>query len=260
MAKLEYKNQIFAFDFKEGGQTFTKMPVPVGPVSLVKVLPNIFSIADDYYDKSLAMMSGYGKSPSCGPACGVCCNQLVSISMAEAAYLLNLLETFDPARKIAVLEKFTAIVKKCEETGLLSEIMEVFLTRLHDGKAVLNVQKKYFDLGMGCPFREQGSCSIYPHRPLICRQYLVSSDPANCASVYSGANIEKIIHNIDLAGAIAAFDGNGPSATRAVPLSLILFRKSRILTIKWPKLEGAKILAIFFNYASQFYRNAAFDS
>jgi hypothetical protein len=39
----------------------------------------------------------------------------------------------------------------------------------------------YFALGIPCPFLEDESCSIYADRPLACREYLVSSEPANCS-------------------------------------------------------------------------------
>jgi hypothetical protein len=40
---------------------------------------------------------------------------------------------------------------------------------------------EYFALGIACPFLENESCSIYEDRPLICREYLVTSDPEHCS-------------------------------------------------------------------------------
>jgi Fe-S-cluster containining protein len=39
---------------------------------------------------------------------------------------------------------------------------------------------KYFHQGIPCPFLESESCSIHPVRPLICREYLVTSPAKNC--------------------------------------------------------------------------------
>src|SRR5262249_39570688 len=44
----------------------------------------------------------------------------------------------------------------------------------------------YFRQGVPCPFLEDESCSIHPHRPLVCREYLVTSAPDACATVGSG--------------------------------------------------------------------------
>jgi hypothetical protein len=38
----------------------------------------------------------------------------------------------------------------------------------------------YFYQRIPCPFLEDESCSIYPIRPLICREYLVTSPPEHC--------------------------------------------------------------------------------
>jgi Fe-S-cluster containining protein len=34
---------------------------------------------------------------------------------------------------------------------------------------------------MPCPFLEDESCSIHPDRPLVCREYLVTSPAELCA-------------------------------------------------------------------------------
>ena len=39
----------------------------------------------------------------------------------------------------------------------------------------------YFALGIPCPFLEEESCSIHPDRPLVCREYLVTSPAELCA-------------------------------------------------------------------------------
>ena len=44
----------------------------------------------------------------------------------------------------------------------------------------------YFQLGVACPFLEAESCSIHPDRPLVCREYQVTSPPAACAHPDSG--------------------------------------------------------------------------
>ena len=36
-------------------------------------------------------------------------------------------------------------------------------------------------MGVPCPFLEDESCSIHPERPLVCREYLVTSPAALCA-------------------------------------------------------------------------------
>ena len=42
-----------------------------------------------------------------------------------------------------------------------------------------------FKLGLACPFLDEDACSIHPQRPFVCRQYLVTSDPALCADPFA---------------------------------------------------------------------------
>ncbi len=49
------------------------------------------------------------------------------------------------------------------------------------GRSDRELSVGYFALGMPCPFLEEESCSIHPDRPLVCREYLVTSPPELCA-------------------------------------------------------------------------------
>ena len=51
-------------------------------------------------------------------------------------------------------------------------------------KAEATGARDYFALGLVCPFLEDDACSIHPRRPFVCRQYLVTSDPALCADPF----------------------------------------------------------------------------
>ncbi|HEY4330425.1 MAG TPA: YkgJ family cysteine cluster protein, partial [Phycisphaerae bacterium] len=43
--------------------------------------------------------------------------------------------------------------------------------------------KKYFDLRIACPFLENELCSIYTDRPLVCREYQVTSPVSHCQNL-----------------------------------------------------------------------------
>ncbi len=46
--------------------------------------------------------------------------------------------------------------------------------------------RRYFHLGIACPFLEDESCSIHADRPISCREYLVTSPAVNCADPKPG--------------------------------------------------------------------------
>ena len=49
------------------------------------------------------------------------------------------------------------------------------------GRSDRELSTAYFAMGVPCPFLEDESCSIHPERPLVCREYLVTSPAALCA-------------------------------------------------------------------------------
>ena len=49
----------------------------------------------------------------------------------------------------------------------------------------------YLHENFACPFLEDESCSIHPDRPLVCREYLVTSPAENC-SAPTAESIEKV--------------------------------------------------------------------
>lgn len=51
---------------------------------------------------------------------------------------------------------------------------------------IANLVCRKLRLGVACPFLEKESCSIHRDRPLVCREYLVTSPPAACAEPGSG--------------------------------------------------------------------------
>jgi len=61
----------------------------------------------------------------------------------------------------------------------------------------------YLDARVFCPFLDAGSCSIYADRPLICREFLVTSPAANCAAP-TPDNIDAVPMGASLANALMA--------------------------------------------------------
>jgi Fe-S-cluster containining protein len=80
---------------------------------------------------------------------------------------------------------------------------------------------QYFRQGIPCPFLEEESCSIYPDRPIACREYLVTSPPEHCAEPATDA-VRGVQLPLKVWTALARFDKVLPSAQtiRWVPLIL----------------------------------------
>ncbi|MEW8051657.1 MAG: YkgJ family cysteine cluster protein [Candidatus Thiodiazotropha sp.] len=150
-------------------------------IQLHELLPFFQNITDKVVEIAIAEVNESGKRISCQSGCGACCSQLVPISKAECVALLNLIDSFPEDRRAEVRARFAKNMEALEEAvpGLLNELGKAALA--HDKKRIKAVGLVYFGLNLPCPFLQNQSCSIHPHRPLSCREFLVVSDPVYCA-------------------------------------------------------------------------------
>jgi Fe-S-cluster containining protein len=152
--------------------------VPLGPVSLPELLPVLHAFANALVSVAETRARESGKQISCRAGCGACCRQLVPISEAEARYLVDYLASLPEARRAALEARFEQALARLDTAGLLERLKDVPAETAEREALAL----QYFHLGIPCPFLEQESCGIYAWRPMICREYLVSSPAAACAS------------------------------------------------------------------------------
>jgi len=105
----------------------------------------------------------------------------------------------------------------------------------------------YFRLGIACPFLEDESCSIHPHRPASCREYLVTSPAANCASP-TADNIAMVELPAKMSRVLNRFsDGRGDAPARWMALPLLLEWAAEHCKDPQPVLPGAELLRNFMN-------------
>lgn len=159
------------------------VPLPDAPIRLAEFAYQLFSLEDRLVGQAIQAATADGKnSISCGPGCGACCRQAVPISVPEAFLLRDLVLSMPQARRVEILKRFESIHLRLQAEQLDVEI--------HAGETPhdrwMRVGLKYFSLGMACPFLENESCSIHPHRPTVCREFLVTSPAVECRDPGSG--------------------------------------------------------------------------
>jgi Fe-S-cluster containining protein len=140
--------------------------VPNGPVAATAVLPALQGLVNNVVGAAES-----GKDISCRKGCGACCRQLVPVSRTEGEALLALVEAMPKDRRKAVRARFAASEAAITAAGLAER----------GGRSDREMSVAYFALGVPCPFLEEESCSIHPDRPLVCREYLVTSPAELCA-------------------------------------------------------------------------------
>lgn len=145
--------------------------VPAAAVAAVDVLPALQGLVNAVVDSAEAGLMKSGGAISCRKGCGACCRQLVPVSRTEGERLVALVAAMPPERRERLHARFAAAAAAIEGAGL---------ARRGD-RTDRELSMAYFALGIACPFLEDESCSIHPDRPLVCREYLVTSPAELCA-------------------------------------------------------------------------------
>jgi glycine C-acetyltransferase len=185
-----------AIDFNAGGyRVQTKLDVPAGPVRTRQMLPVLQSLTNTIAELAVKGVEEKGDKITCKAGCGACCRQVVPITQMEAYHIRDLVNDLPEPRQSAVRARFDAAIRRVQEAGLLDTLRLPEIPR----KDVDRLALEYFHLGIPCPFLEDESCSIHPDRPLVCRQYLVTSPAEHCAhpteKAVRGVTLPANVHN-----------------------------------------------------------------
>lgn len=97
---------------------------------------------------------------SCKAGCGACCHQLINISDIEADHISEAVK--DGSITVKIDMERLAKQAKWEREDYYNNIPEARCVFLN----------------------EENSCGIYKHRPAVCRNYTVISDPKYCHTKY----------------------------------------------------------------------------
>jgi len=142
------------------------LTVPNAAVPATAVLPALQGLVNEVVGTAEA-----GRAISCRKGCGACCRQLVPISRTEGEALLALVEAMPKGQRKALRARFAAAEAAIGGAGLAER----------GGRSDREMSVAYFAQGVPCPFLEEESCSIHRDRPLVCREYLVTSPAELCA-------------------------------------------------------------------------------
>jgi Fe-S-cluster containining protein len=155
--------------------------VPIGAVRPDELLPFMYHADNVVVGAAIARSESEGKHVSCKKGCSACCRaQPVPVTPAEAHALARLVDALPEPRRTEVKLRFADRAGRLKEAGLF-EVM-IRDAPVGDKEHARAVARDYFALGLVCPFLDDDACSIHPHRPFVCRQYLVTSPPELCAN------------------------------------------------------------------------------
>lgn len=152
--------------------------VPAGQTTLTNLLPVIQDFDSSMIHRVVDEAADAGHPISCRAGCGACCRQMVPLSIFEAEFLGEWFSTLPAERQKELEDRFVRGLTKLKDAGVLERIMNSGWGG--EEKEFVQMAIDYFHVGVPCPFLENESCGIYPIRPLICREYLVTSPVEYC--------------------------------------------------------------------------------
>lgn len=206
-----------------GWEIAAPLTVPAAPATLEVWLPFLQALASQLSRSAHDAAAAAGRPVSCAKGCGACCRQLVGISLVEARALAQLVAAMSPPRQAEIRRRFAAALAKLNDSGVLSGDYaepdpEFPLAELPQQR----LAAAWFQLQIACPFLEDESCGIYEDRPLVCREYQVTSPAAACARMFREP-VDRIEQPVRLGAAMAqaAAKVAGVSTTM-IPLLLSL--------------------------------------
>lgn len=152
--------------------------LPVGQTTLTAILPILQNLDNAIVDAAGKEAAQAGKSISCRAGCGACCRQLVPVSLFEAEALTAWIGTLPPPQRSELERRFHLALSALRDAGVLEKVLDH--ESVLEQEQITQLGIDYFHAGVACPFLENESCSIYPIRPLSCREYLVTSPAELC--------------------------------------------------------------------------------
>jgi Fe-S-cluster containining protein len=166
------------------------IPFALGEQPIAALLPFAQQLTNELTAASISAVEKEGKQISCKAGCGACCRQLVGISLVEARDLARVVDEMPPERQAIIRERFAKGIAKLEASGLIDANDKSGNRWLLDNtpgatqSMLPRIAKLYFEQQIACPFLENESCGIYLDRPLVCREYHVTSPAERCAQIY----------------------------------------------------------------------------
>ncbi|MEE4217155.1 MAG: YkgJ family cysteine cluster protein [Xanthomonadales bacterium] len=172
----------------DGRKIQLNLVVPAGKVPPESILPILHHFSEQVTEGVEDKSHETGKTIACRKGCGACCRQPVPVTPAEARQLAALVEGMPEQEKATIQKRFESAMQRAEDAGISGILLGLGGM---DEKTKREGAQAYFSQGIACPFLVNESCSIHPVRPLVCREYLVTSSPEHCENL-DGPNIHRL--------------------------------------------------------------------
>ncbi|MEZ4403875.1 MAG: YkgJ family cysteine cluster protein [Kofleriaceae bacterium] len=150
-----------------------------------RVVLQVFHDADVAVEQVLNRLREAGKVPSCQRGCTHCCHLEIHASRAEAETIVAWLrEQRSPTELDRLRDRLRGWLAWAR-----TDLPRLEAAGMPTGEAFLKHSP-------GCPMLEDGACSIYPVRPMPCRNHYVTSPPEACGPAADATSTVKALPGV----------------------------------------------------------------
>jgi Fe-S-cluster containining protein len=146
-----------------------------------------------------------GEFVPCRKGCSTCCNYLIPLSVPEAFRIVEEVLAMSTLQGRVISQSFLDTAKIIlNEKPKIFEVNES--AEASDQTQVIALSKWYASLKLACPFLSNNLCTSYEHRPLACREYIVTGSALLCNNEWSDESqtVQIPISILDCLGQLAA--------------------------------------------------------
>lgn len=164
-----------------------------------------------------------GIIPSCKTGCDHCCRYHIVMNIAEARTLAHYIRRELSAEQIAELRMRTHQWHEWDNS------------RPGRPAAIISAQTDLSNYDHCCPLLVNGTCSVYPVRPVVCRAHFVSSHPRYCCAVNNPGSTEDI--PLVLKSVVTAVSPLVMAIKEQIENAGLDFSRSNMLLPQWLAIE-----------------------
>jgi hypothetical protein len=168
--------------FATGARPF---PRPLAPDEAADLAEALQRDIEHWTGQRARLAAERGVRIACGNGCTGCCEELVIVSDPEARAVARWLER--PENSGARAAFLDAYPRWRAAAGDAPERLAALTVHNRDRAAYAEAHVAYWRTRTLCAFNQAGSCTIYPVRPLVCRDAHAVGTNERCFGDYTGA-------------------------------------------------------------------------
>lgn len=192
------------------------MPLVIRNELGVDSAESLRGLAAEWIDRAQSGAEADALDPiSCRAGCTACCHQAVPVGPTELAALVGAIERLPDEARGRIRQQIDDAGRRLRALGFSSDDPITIV-----GPQRTDWARRYFDAGVPCPLLDGDTCALRDERPLVCRDYLVTSDPEHCRS-FDGEKIVRIRAGRDVVAGFARHEASlGRRGSHVLALAL----------------------------------------